>query len=62
MAMMLRHKPTGDIYIYTELLSRRNDMEVFEAPPPAVTTVPPSAKLTATVTPVQKVKPIGEQT
>jgi hypothetical protein len=56
MTMMLRHKPTGDVYIYTDLLSRRDDMEVFEAPPAE------PAKLKATVTPVvEKAKPVGEK-
>lgn len=56
MAMMLRHKPTGDVYVYTELLSRRNDMEVFESPPAE------PAKLKATVVPVvEKAKPAGDK-
>lgn len=46
MAMMLRHKPTGDVYIYTRFLAEREDMEVFESepPPPPVKPVK-SAKL-----------------
>jgi hypothetical protein len=27
---MLRHKPTGDIFVYTDLLAKRDDTEVFE--------------------------------
>ena len=59
--MMLRHKPTGDIYVYTELLARRDDMEVFEqnTPPPKP---PESATLTATITPVVvKAKNTGDR-
>ena len=57
MTMMLRHKPTGDIYIYTELLSRRDDMEVFESPPP-----PQPAKLKPAAPVIEKAKPAGEST
>jgi hypothetical protein len=54
MAMMLKHKPTGDVYIYTELLARRDDMETFESAPPPPPTTPQPAKLTAAVKPVEK--------
>lgn len=47
MTMMLRHKPTGDIYIYTELLAARNDMEVFEGTLPSKRK---SAAVTSTAT------------
>lgn len=62
MAMMLRHKTTGDVYIYTTLLAQRDDMEVFEQTPkltpaskkeePTPTPAATPAKLTATVKPV----------
>lgn len=48
MAMMLRHKPTGDVYIYTSVLAGREDMEVFESaptPPPVVPKPTKPAKL-----------------
>lgn len=61
MAMMLRQKTTGDVYIYTELLARRDDMEVFESAPPPVTTPAQPAKLTAAVKPVIE-KVIGDKT
>jgi len=35
MTLLLRQKVTGDIYIYTEALARREDMEPFDSPPPA---------------------------
>jgi hypothetical protein len=54
MAMMLRQKGTGDIYVYTSLLAARDDMEVFESTPPPPPTTPQPAKLTATVKPVEK--------
>jgi hypothetical protein len=57
MAMMLRQKGTGDVYIYTELLARRDDMEVFESPPP-----PEPAKLKPAAPTVEKAKPAGEST
>ncbi len=65
MTMLLRHKPTGDVYIYTELLATRADMEVFEgilpnAPKAAAvvstataTKVPPPAKAAAIPEPKQ---------
>jgi hypothetical protein len=61
MAMMLRQKGTGDIYIYTELLSRRDDMEVFESEPAPspVTTSPQPAKLSAVAKPLPQ-KAIGD--
>lgn len=31
MPAMLRHKPTGDLYIFTDILSRRPDMEEVDA-------------------------------
>ena len=37
MTLLLRQKVTGDIYIYTEALARREDMEPFDSPPPAPT-------------------------
>jgi hypothetical protein len=58
--MMLRHKPTGDIFVYTELLSRREDMEVFEQNP-TLPPAPQTAKLKATATPVVvKARPNGD--
>lgn len=30
MATMLRHKATGDLYVYTDLLFKRGDMEMVE--------------------------------
>jgi hypothetical protein len=35
MTLLLRQKVTGDIYVYTEALARREDMEPFDSPPPA---------------------------
>lgn len=61
MAMMLRKKGTGDVYIYTELLARRDDMEVFESEPASspVTTSPQPAKLSAVAKPLPQ-KAIGD--
>lgn len=61
MAMMLKQKVTGDIYIYTELLARRDDMEVFESAPPPVTTPAQPAKLAVTMKPVIE-KATGDKT
>lgn len=39
MDRLLKHTPTGDVYIYTALLAKRDDMElvvVEEAPEPVV--------------------------
>ena len=57
MAIMLKQKGTGDIYIYTELLAQRDDMEIFEesSPPPEAK----PAKLTATAKPIPQ-KALGD--
>lgn len=58
MAMMLRHKPTGDVYIYTTLLAEREDMEVIESGPDNVKIQAPSlaesAKLKPSPSPAKK--------
>ena len=61
MAMMLRQKGTGDIYIYTSALAARDDMEVFESEPAPPPVAPVPAKLKATATSTTKVLPPGDE-
>jgi hypothetical protein len=41
---MLRHKPTGDLYIRTSLLAARDDMEAVDEPEEVVELVKKPAK------------------
>lgn len=42
MPAMLRHKPTGDLYIRTGLLAARDDMEAVEDSEPAIEDAAPA--------------------
>lgn len=52
---MLRHTPTGDMYVFTSQLAKRSDMELVEDTPVAPET--PATRAAARPAPRQKPKP-----